>query len=96
MPTCGYPAYVYVVKVSWGSRGVYLDFFDIQGIPRRETLELLSFLILLDFSLVLLLPPLVVLSQPYLQSCSHSCSSYLVPISTLSLTLLSLVIFYPS
>jgi hypothetical protein len=37
-----HPAYVYVVKVSWGSRGVYfLDFFGIQGIPRRETLELL-------------------------------------------------------
>ncbi|KAN0067163.1 hypothetical protein V8E54_014810 [Elaphomyces granulatus] len=33
MPACGYPAYVYVVKVSWGSRGVCLDFFDIEDIP---------------------------------------------------------------
>jgi len=38
MPVCGYPAYVYVVKVSWGSRGVHLDFFDIEDIPTGRPL----------------------------------------------------------
>jgi hypothetical protein len=38
MRACGYPAYVYVVKVSWGSRGVYLDFLDIPAISHQEAL----------------------------------------------------------
>jgi len=85
MPACGYPAYVYVVKVSWGSRGVYLDFFDIQGIPLPGDLRTSFFSDTRLQSCSLVAPSCCLISA--LISCSH-----FYPVT---FTLLSLVIFYP-
>jgi hypothetical protein len=75
MPASGYPAPVYVAKVSWG----ILRFFDIQATSDLP-LGGLGSSFFLDTRLQSC--SLVVLSQPCVQSYSHSCSSEYIFYST--------------